>query len=192
MRKTKTAKGKSQNPVGAFSIENAGDQIVKRMTIAGQPYATGAGTVLPVFGVDTDLVQSAPAAEWASFAARYQQYRVRALRVTGKATQPVQSAAISHSVLYRGDFIGSAVPSTFTQVFSDENVRQVATSRDFVDIVTWKRNPNAKLWNPTTAAVPAANKFGWAAGSPTLPALTTGTTYYALSYEYEVEFRGSQ
>jgi hypothetical protein len=178
----------------AFSkqIENAGDQIVKRMTLSGQSFATGAGTVLPVQAYTSGEVQSLPAAEWASFAARYQQYRVRAIRVTGKATQPIQSATISHSVLYRGDYLGAAVPGSAAQVLSDEEVKSCGTTRDFTDVVTWKRNPNARLWNPTSAAIPTANSFAWVGASPTLPALTTATTYYALVVEWEVEFRGSQ
>jgi hypothetical protein len=175
----------------AFQIEKAGDQIVKRMTYGGE-LVTGAGVVIPITSFTSAEVQSVPASEWASFAARYQQYRVRAIRVTGKTTQPVQLAAISHSILYRGDYLGASVPASSAQVLSDENVKECATYRDFRDIVTWKKNPNAKLWNPTNAAIPAANQFSWVCASPALPALTTGTTYYAIVVEYEVEFRGSQ
>jgi len=176
----------------AFSIESAGDQIVKRMTLAGQTFATGAGTVLPIQAYTSAEVQSLPATEWASFAARYQQYRVRAIRIRGKAVNPVQSATITHGVLYRGDYIGASAPASAAQVLSDENVQEVATCKDYSDVVTWVRNPNAKLWNPTSAAIPVANTFAWVAASATTPALTTATTYYALVVEWEVEFRGSQ
>jgi hypothetical protein len=185
-------RGKPNNRKGAFQFEKAGDQITKRMTISGDSLVTGAGTSIPITSVGSGGVQSAPASEFASFAARYQQYRVRAIRVRGKATQPIQSTAITHSILYRGDFIGASVPSTAAQVLSDENVREVATCKDFTDIVTWSRNPNAKLWNPTSAVIPTANQFAWVCASPAIPALTTATTYYALSIEYEVELRGSQ
>jgi hypothetical protein len=174
------------------SLESAGDQIVKRMTLGGPVLATGAGTVIGIQGLTSTQVQSIPAAEWASFASRYQQYRVRAVRVRGKATNPVQSATVVHSVLYRGDYIGSAAPGTAAQVLSDENSEENATCKDFTDVVTWARNPNARLWNPTNAAIPAANTFAWVCASPSTPALTTATTYYALVYEWEVEFRGSQ
>jgi len=185
--------GSSKNkPHRAFSIEKAGDQIVKRMTLPAQSLATGAGTAVPVTAYSSGLVQSSPATEWASFAARYQQYRVRAIRVTGKATQPVQTATVTHSVLYRGDYIGVSVPTTAAQVLSDENVRTCATDKDFRDVVTWKRNPNAKLWAPTSAPIPPANQFAWVCASATTPALTTATTYYATVVEWEVEFRGSQ
>jgi hypothetical protein len=179
----------------AFAIANAGDQLVKRMTLSGQTLATGAGTVIPLTVVSTSTTEGTSqtsSAEWASFSARYQQYRVRAIRVTGKATQPVQTATVSHSDLYRADFIGTSGPATAAQVFSDEDVKTNATYRDFTHVVTWKKNPNAKLWNPTSATVPAANSYSWVCASPATPALTTATTYYAYTVEWEVEFRGSQ
>lgn len=180
---------------GAFEITNAGDQIVKRLTLTGQTLATGAGTVIPVTLIGTTTtsgVNQTGAAEWASFAARYQQYRVRAIRITGKAIQPVQTAALAHSDLFRGDFIGVSFPATAVQVYSDERVRTNTTNRDFTHVVTWKGIPDARLWNPTSAAIPLANGFGWACASPAAPPLTTATTYYALTIEWEVEFRGSQ
>jgi hypothetical protein len=180
------------NPSGAFAMSNAGDQIVKRMTVSGQVLATGAGTVIPITSFTSGQVESLPASEWASFAARYQQYRVRAIRVTGKATQPIQTATVTHGVLYRGDYQSNAVPGTAAQVLSDENVKEAATTKDFVDIVTWSKNPNAKLWALTSGAIPFANQYSWVCASAVTPALLTATTYYALVVEYEVEFKGSQ
>jgi hypothetical protein len=178
--------------MGAFRISSAGDQIVKRFTFPNKVLATGAGTVIPLTSVYSGDVQGDPATEWASFAARYQQYRVRAIRVTGKTIQPVQSSTLSHSVLYRGDFIGASSPASLAQVLSDENVKLVGTDKDFRDIVTWSKNPNAKLWNPTGSSLPSANSFAWTCASASTPALTTATTYYALVVEWEVEFKGSQ
>jgi hypothetical protein len=189
-RKTRGRKGARANAFAKLS--NAGDQIVKRFTFGGGVFATGAGTTLIVTSVTSALVQSAPATEWASFAARYQQYRVRAIKVTGKAINPVETATITHGLLYRGDYIGSATPASAVQVLSDEKVKVVTTNKDFTDIVTWQRNPNAQLWNPTSAAIPVANQFAWVSATPALPALTTATTYYGVVFEWEVEFRGSQ
>jgi hypothetical protein len=190
MKRQVQTRGKSINRRAAFSFDNAGDQIVKRFSLPNGVLATGAGTVIPVTTVPSGQVSTAT--EWASFAARYQQYRVRAIRVTGKATQPVQTATILHGAFYRGDFIGASVPATLAQVLSDENVKVSATDSSFRDVVTWNRNPNARLWNPTTAAIPAVNEFSWCCASASSPALTTATTYYAIVQEWEVEFRGSQ
>jgi len=185
-------RGGSGIPRPFVAITDAGDQIVKRLTLPGTVLATGASTVIPVTVITTGEVQSVPATEWASFAARYQQYRVRAIRVRGEATQPVQSATISHSALARGDYLGNAVPATAAQVLSDESVRICSTHKSFTDVVTWKRNPNAKLWAQTNAAIPAANQFAWVCASMAPPFMTTATTYYAVVVEWEVEFRGSQ
>jgi len=185
-------KGQRQRGVTAFSIEIAGDQIVKRMSYPSYALSTGAGTAIAVYPIGSGTVQSAPATEWASFAARYQQYRVRAIRVRGKAVNPVQTATLTHGVLFRGDYIGAAIPASAAQVLSDENVQECTTCKDFSDVVTWQKNPNAKLWNPTTSPIPVANTFAWAAASNATPVLTTATTYYALVTEWEVEFRGSQ
>jgi len=176
----------------SFAVADAGDQIVKRLTLQSTVLATGAGTTLGINAVSSGGCQSLPAAEFASFAARYQQYRVRAIRVTGKAINPVQTATTFHGVLYRGDYIGASNPATAAQVFSDEKVKSCATCKDFKDVVTWDRNPNAKLWNPTSAIIPTPNLFTWVAASAPTPALTTALTYYALAIEWEVEFRGSQ
>jgi len=190
--KSKSGRARRNGEFGAFGLSNAGDQIVKRMTVGNSTLATGAGTAIPVTSVLSSLVQSAPASEWASFAARYQQYRVRRIRITGKACNPVQTAALTHGVLYRGDYLGTSAPATPAQVLSDESVKMAATHADFVDVITWQRNPNARLWNPTSAVIPTANDFAWVCASDSTPALTTATTYYALTVEFEVEFRGSQ
>jgi hypothetical protein len=180
------------NQMFSKALSGAGDQLTKRLTLAGLTLSSSAGGQIPVKAYAASLCQSSPAAEWASFAARYQQYRVRAIRVTGKAIQPVQLSTVSHSVLHLGDFIGSATPGTDAQVFSDENVKEIGTYQNFSYTADWKRNPNAKLWNPTSAVVPVANDYSVVVSSPAAPALAAATTYWAVSIEWDVEFRGSQ
>jgi len=173
-------------------MSGAGDIIVKRMTFpVGAITTTGAG-VISLDSVSSATVQQNPASEWASFAARYQQYRVRAVKLIAKATNPVQSATVSHGALYVADYIGSATPSTIAQVLSDEKAAVFDTYSDWTYVADWSRNPNAKLWNPTSAAIPTANLFGITFGSQAVPALSNTTTYYALTAEYVVELRGSQ
>ncbi len=192
MRKTgRGGRRTSPNTRNGFS-NSAGDIVRKRLTFTGNLLATGGGTSIPISSVSSGSVEALPALEWTSFAARYQQYRVRAIRVTGLSTQPIQTATVSHSSLYRGDYLGSAAPSSQAEVFADENVLTCSTHTSFQDVVNWNKNPNAKLWNPTSAAIPTANLFSWVAASATVPALTTATTYYSLLVEWDVEFRGSQ
>lgn len=164
---------------------------MKRCTETALILATGGGTAIPVTSYSTTDVQTA-SAEFTSFASRYQQYRVRAIRVRGKAVQPIQTATVAHSTLYMGDYIGASGPASAAQVFSDERVKETSTCRDFSYVVTWSRNPNASLWNPTNAAIPLANRYAVVVASPATPPLTTATTYYGVTIEWEVEFRGSQ
>jgi hypothetical protein len=173
--------------------------ISKSFTLPSQSVATTAGNVIAVTtSVKASQVQSGPATEWASFAARYQQYRVKAVRVRMTPVYPVSGPPVAsgqtgHSQLYVGDYIGSSVPTTAAQVLSDERAIVVSTFKAFTYTVTSKRNPNALLWNPTTAAVPSANDFGIAWASSTVAALLCASTiYYAYDVEWVVEFRGSQ
>lgn len=173
---------------------SAGDIVLKRMTVPSLFIELNVGTILPLTTYESSLVQSSPASEWASFAARYQQYRVKSMALIGKACHPTCDTVVAnHSSLYQSDFIGSSAPTSAAQVLSDEGAKQTNTSKDFVVSVTWARNSNAKLWNPTSAAIPTANLIGLAiASNPSIPVGTAAGLMYALSLEFEVEFRGSQ
>jgi hypothetical protein len=179
------------------SFGGQGDTITKRMTLPNLVIQTATQIIPVTTSADTTLVQSAPASEWASFAARYQQYRVKAIRVVADPVSPVNTglgANSGHSQLYIADFVGTAVPTTAAQVLSDENGSVTSTSRRWTKTVTWARNPNAKLWNPTSAVVPAANSYGIAWASNTNANLMAGNPdyYFAYMIEWIVEFRGSQ
>jgi hypothetical protein len=168
-----------------------GDTISKRFTYPST-LSTGAGVVFPVTSYTTSSVQAIPATEWSSFAARYQQYRVRGMRLLAKARFPVNTSTIGHSIVYIADYIGSAIPGSASQVLSDEGVKVHASCTDWSYGVSWSRNPNAKLWNPTSTSIPVANQFGIVFASSAAAALTTATTYYDFVVEWDVEFRGSQ
>jgi len=114
------------------------------------------------------------------------------MRVIGKALLPVNTTAKTHSVLFRAEYIGTSEPSTVAQLLADENAKVCSTAQNFEDVVTWDRNPNAKLWNPTSAGVPSANLMSWVCATYAATALTTATQYYQLVLEWEVEFRGAQ
>jgi hypothetical protein len=166
------------------------------MTLSSQTITTTAGGLIAVTSRSASEVQSVPAAEWASFAARYQQFRVRRIRMVAKTLYPANEDPVSgtahHSALYLSDHIGTAAPATAAQVFSDEAGRVIATHKDFLYEATWLRNPNAKLWNPTSAALPAANDFSISFASATAPAMLVSNAQYSYALEWEVEFRGSQ
>lgn len=175
-----------------------GDLLVKRMSlpVAAAIASNSLGVIAVHTIADTTTVQSTPATEWASFAARYQQFRVRSLRLILEPCFPadVESPAnqSNHSALYVSDYIGSTAPGTAAQVLADERAIVIGTNRRLDYFVDWKRNPNAKLWNPTSAALPVANSFGIAFASHPTAELLASTDYFVATLEWVVELRGSQ
>lgn len=178
-----------------------GDMITKRLTLPlGTVVSTAGGVIAVDTTTDTTQVQTAPASEWASFAARYQQYRVRAVTLILTPAYPASGSPVAgvspqgaHSALYVGDFIGTSVPASAAQILSDEGSVVLSTCKDVRYTVTWARNPNAKLWAPTTGAVPAANSYGVAfASNATAGTLAISAAYYTRTIVWDVEFRGSQ
>jgi hypothetical protein len=167
-----------------------GDVITKRLTFNGA-YSTSGASILGVQLISSSSVESDPAAEWASFAARYQQYRVKALSVTfvmsGQCTPYVVS-----------DYIGTSTPSSAAQIISDErcvvrSYQGIQGGTMFVFETDWNRNPNAKLWNPTSASLPSANTYGIAfASHPQAVAPGGSTLIFQTTTAWLVEFRGSQ
>jgi hypothetical protein len=174
----------------------AGDIIVKRFTNGSVISTNASGFIALTTTWKASLVQSQPASEWASFAARYQQYRVRQLKVIGDPAVVVNfyngSAVESIGQIWLGGFIGASAPTSAVQVLSDERSLVQSASKRFVFTVTWKDNPNAKLWNPTSAAVPTANDYGIAIASNTNVSMLASQEVYSLTFLWDVELRGSQ
>jgi hypothetical protein len=189
----KTSRGNKSRTAGARKAPGPGDVIVKRMTYPGPRISSTAGNVIAVDASTTAAaVQSLAATEWSSFAARYQQYRVRAVILHLEPCQTVTTTAVVHGAVYLADFIGASSPGSAAQVLSDERGLIVSTSRPIRFRADWSRNPNAKLWNPTSSALPVANSYGVCFASNANSALTASTPYFSVTIEWEVEFRGSQ
>jgi len=199
MTKGKTNKKVSRSRKTGMSAA-PGDQIVKKLTSPSAVVSTNAGAIILLStAVTSSQVQTLPATEWASFAARYQQFRVRQVRVRMMPVFPVNNGVAGianntgHSQLYVADYIGASVPASAAQVLSDERCAVVSTAKGFTFAATWNKNPNAKLWNPTGAAIPAANLYGIAWASNAVATLMTASVaYFAYDVEWIVEFRGSQ
>jgi hypothetical protein len=169
-----------------------GDVICKRMTFpaTGQATASAAGVYVINVTYTSGLVQSQPATEFASFASRYQQYRVREVKLIFTPIATVNDATHFCGRIFVADYIGSASPGSAPQLLADESCALHTNMRGFSFTTTWARNPNAKLWNPTSAVIPTANVFGVAIGSPNDFQANQPLGYITL--EWLVEFRGSQ
>jgi hypothetical protein len=175
----------------------AGDIIVKRFTSPAVVVPTTAGSIVAVnTSIDSAQVQNLPATEWASFAARYQFYRVRSVKMIVFPVFPGAGSptvgANGHSVLLVGDYLGASVPASAAQILSDERCKMFSTSKVFTFTATWDRNPNARLWAPTNALIPTANQYGIAYATPTGTALPASTDLFSYILEWDVELRGSQ
>jgi len=171
----------------------AGDTLTKCLSYPNVSVSTNAAGFVPVTTLNCTLVENAPATEWASFAARYQQYRVKSFTVFYTPAYPADFPAPGlHLQLYWADFIGASAPTSVAQVLADERSVIHGTFQSIVFKTTWDKNPNAKLWNPTTAIVPIANSFGVSFCSSVAAATVVSAFVGSLAYEWEVEFRGAQ
>jgi len=170
----------------------AGDIIFKRMTIPNGSLSSNAGQIVPVTTYSNSLVQSNPATEWASFASRYQQYGVVVMRIHLTAVAVVNLSTENINQMYISDYIGTSAPTSAAQVLSDEKAKIWSSSKDLSFVTSWVKNPNAKLWNPTSASIPTANQMGIAIASGTTALFFASSPVFTYSIMFDVEFRGAQ
>jgi hypothetical protein len=172
------------------------DNLVKRMTVGSQVLTTSAFGIIPVTtNLQSDQCSQFPSTEWASYAARFQQYRVRRMRLHFDPCLNVNSVAGVASlnllsVLYFSDFDSTSIPTSAAQIIADANFRKYSTAKSFTYTTTWEKNPNAKLWSPTNAAIPALSRFGVAFCSHTnVNLLPINTIIYTYLMDFEVELQ---
>jgi len=173
-------------------VTNAGDIIVKRLTSSSSINANVGGTAITVASVSSNSAVSTT--EFASFAARYQEFRVVEMRFTFLPFHPTCDTAVSaHGSFLLGDYIGGNVPATASQLLSDESVMRSSTFKRTEYVLTWKGFPNGKLWNSTAGTIPTANQMAIAYGTGPVGFTTTASTpIFEVLKEFVVEFRGSQ
>jgi len=181
-------KNKMSSLFSTMSLQKSGDTIRKRLTYSADITSSGGGAI-SVASLDTNLTQSTT--EFSSFSARYQAYRVVAMKARFIALHPtVDATANIHGTLVVGDSLVGNTPGNAGQLLSDERSSIYPTWKSVTAFADWNLNPNAKLWDSTGSNIPTANRFAINYGSPST--LTNGITYYHLVIEFIVEFRGSQ
>jgi hypothetical protein len=170
-------------------LQSGGDIITKRMTFY-ENINSGTGATY----IASYMAQSIPATEWSSFAARYQEYRVKEIVVTVypyyNVSQQGVTGAVPLDIYVLFDFLAGNTPSSITGAIADERaVVQSSGQPSFSYTTTWDKNPNAKLWTTTSSPVPTSSTFGIGI----YPITTTGTAgAYALLVQWLVELRSSQ
>jgi hypothetical protein len=173
-------------------LSYGGDIVLKRMTYP-TTLTTTTGGLIAISATTSNSVQSIPATEWSSFAARYQQYRVKALTLTFYPlyNDATSTATYPLAVLIVSDSLGGITPSSIAQQLADERaiVRSAGTS-PFNYTVDWNRNPNAKLWTSTTGNIPTADQYQ--VNYSSFGGLANTTAYYTVVIQWLVEFRGSE
>jgi len=176
--------------MGSVRSFGAGDIILKMMTFPEAGFNATAGGAIAVTSVDTTAVQSTPATEWASFAARYQQYRVRSVSIHFTPANVSTFTGVGCGRIFVSDYIGTSVPGTAVQVLADERCQIHDNMREWSFTSSHARNPNADLWNPTSAIIPAANSYAIVLASPADYAATQAIGF--ITVRWLVELRGSQ
>jgi hypothetical protein len=174
------------------SIEFGADTLVRRFTIGSQVVSTNGFGIVPVTtNFQSDQCSQFPSSEWASYAARFGQYRVLKFSMHLRPTMPVNSGVIATNLLssmYFSDFMSTTIPTTAVGIVSDRSFREFSTGRAIVYQTTWARNPNAKLWTPTSTAIPATSRYGIAYCShPNVNLLPVNQILFTLYLEFEVE-----
>jgi hypothetical protein len=180
-------------------ISGVHDILCKRMTVGSQVLTTSAFGIIPVTtNLQSDQCSQFPSTEWASYAARFQQYRVRRMRLHFDPCLNVNSVAGVASlnllsVLYFSDFDSTSIPTSAAQIIADAKFRKYSTCKSFTFTSNAERNPNAKLWSPTNAAIPALSRFGIAFCSHTnVNLLPINTIIYTYLMDFEVELQHPQ
>jgi len=158
--------------------------------------STTAGSVIGVQSATTAQVATAPATEWSSFSARYQQYRVRSITLRLDPVFPgagnPTAGNTGHIPIYVGEFLAGSTPASVAAVLADERCRIFNSSKVIVYRASWDRFPNAKLWANTTGGPPAANVYAIAWCTSTVTAAPASQAFSYSTLMWEVELRGSQ
>jgi hypothetical protein len=169
------------------------DTVLVKMVFANQVLTTTAfGVINTTTTLQSDQCSQFPSGSWASYAARFGQYRVHSMAMHLHPTLPVNStsaAAGQISSMHFSDFISTYIPTTAAGIVGDSSWREFSTGKPITFRANWARNPNAKLWSPTSAAIPIDRRYGIAYCSHTnINLLPVATIIFTWSAEFFVEF----
>jgi hypothetical protein len=176
-----------------FSADAKGKPVTLRRkltVVAGYFAATGAAFVQASASGGVTATT-----EWANLSANYEQYRVRAVKMTvvPRVFSNMNSAA---QVWYPGAVIAGEYSvgsgGATTNAILAEGGSEVYRGWDKITkMVTWDVNPSAKLWTNCNVSIPAIQQIGVQfQGTMPVPATYNGITTHDIVLEYDVEFLG--
>jgi hypothetical protein len=170
--------------------------IRRRLTTNGT-LSTSAGGFISANNVTTDAARGA--SDFASFQARYLQFRVRAFRlrlvplvdVTTAVTAGGGAVTPHPTCLAFAAYRGANTYTSFASVLSGASGKFFNGRERVIEyIVDWQLNPDAKLWSDTNAAIPVEQRYGIQyQDTGTAPASSASTAYYRFVYDFDVEFQ---
>jgi len=162
--------------------------------------STSAGGFIPATQITSDGCRGAT--EWASFAARYTQFRVKSMRIRlipiVDATTAVTAgggAVTPHPTgLCFAQYAEGLGYGNYAGVYAGAGAKLFNGSERIIEYAfDWRGNPDAKLFSATNAAIPTSQIFGVQfQDSGVAPASAVSTVYYRLYTDWEVEFKFSQ
>jgi len=193
--KVKKGKGGSDRQIRrAFAKHEVGNR-PETDTRVMTNYLTVSGVTGAIIGASMSSQGVTSATEFASMAARYQEYRVLAMRVRWRPRfcQSAESAGltVAESGVPLGCTFVVTAPSTVAGVVASEGFKTTSNISKALEMeVAWEVNPNAKLWTNNSIAVPLAQSFGITIRHANLcPATLNGQTVVDIFIEYDVQWR---
>jgi hypothetical protein len=180
-------KNKRHNP-RSFGDHVAADNRITRFTCHNESSLTSSagGTILAAISMDPSA-----SADFAEFAAVYDEFRVLGAQLNLVAYQPNSTTINGGIVAIAYDNDSSAAPTAFT------NVRQYGTSSVFSAILKHDQGKpyTVTYWRPTTGVAPLWIDCAVPAGSLgsiqiAVSGLTINTQYWLYAIDYFIEFRG--
>lgn len=164
---------------------------VRRMALSYSTLSTGVGGTLAWSAIaNTSNVQvSCP--DFASCANIYGAYRVRAMEVHLLPAFVVNTTAVTVPLCVATcTFQAGAAPANYAAIVDGSNVQMLSGYKQYKLTCDDRRDPNARLWTPTSAAVPTGNNFGIViCGSTTTS--TASTLIWAVQAWAVVEFQSA-
>jgi len=175
-----------------FNTELRGGPARLRRRLTLVQYATAVTGSNFAVSASSGLVTSAT--EWAQLSPNYQQYRVRAIRVT-MVPRNIFNNGFAATVWYPGTILTARYPSgssasSYAAIWAEGGSIAYSESQKVEMMATMDDNPDAALFTDCVVGAPAAlSQYGvQSLGSCAAPAIYNGVITHDCFVEWDVEF----
>jgi len=174
-------------------------RVFTRKMVLVSTIATSAGGFISSQNVNSGSVTSSNG--WSNFSSRFQQYRVRAIRIrlvpivdmTTAVTAGGGAVTPHPTALMFANYKGGINYSNYSELCAGTNAKLFNGRETVIEYaVDWRGNGEARLWSDTNAAIPTSQLFGIQYQDTGIaPASAASTSYFRQITEWEVEFTTS-